>query len=246
MSRSRWFPSAYAVVLAAAVLSPAAASAQRATVKGQVVDTRSGQPVPYALVHLDDERVTAVADSTGSFEVKRVSPGSRAIWADAPGYSMAMGTVDVVPGTTVEVTLELVSNPVQLAALNVTTSRFERRARGYAGSVRVFRERDLADMWYSNVRQMVESRAGVRPVLCPGGGGWMECTWQRGSAYQSLVFIDEVRWTGGLDRLADYSPREVSRVEVFGAGREIHVYTRQFMNWASRRPFVPTPLGLGF
>ena len=244
--RIRWTAITCATALAAVVTTAAPAAAQSATVKGQVVDTRSGQPVPHAAVYVNDTRTAVVADAQGRFEVRHIRPGSRAIWADAPGYTMDLSLVEVTESGA-EVTLRMESDPVRLATLQVTTSRFDRRANGYAGTVRVFRQEDLATMWYGNVFQMLESRARVRSTLCPGHSsfGRLSCVYTRGSAAQSRLVVDETPWLGDVNDMRDFQLADVARVEIFGGGREIRVYTRQFMDWASQRPFVPTPLGVG-
>jgi len=254
--------SSHALSLAAALLAALPATAQRGVVRGQVIDTRSGQPVAHAAVYLDNDRTVTVADDQGRFTLKHIRPGTRAMWADAPGYTMDVGMVEVAADST-RVTLEMQSDPVRLATLMVTTSRFDRRARGFAGTVRVFRERDMAGGWYSNVLQLVQSRGGVRTSGCPdrlglglvrepsgfggfSGIGWRDCVYNRGRTEGATVFVDEARWIGGLSSLADFQLPEVSRVEIFNGGREVRVYTRQFMGWASKRPFVPMPIGMGF
>ena len=240
---------AHALILAAAALAAAApAHAQRAVLRGQVVDVRTGDPVPHAAVYVNDNRTSVLADAEGRFEVKHLRPGTRAVWADAPGFSMDMTAVEI-PGDSARVTLEVRSDPVRLATLMVSTSRFDRRARGYGGAVRVFGPRELSGMWYPNVRQLLESRARVQPTNCPshatlsGGGG---CIYNRGTHMTSRVVVDEMPWFGGVQDLAHLDLADVSRVEVFGGGRQIRVYTRHFMDWVSKKPYVPTPLGVGW
>jgi len=246
MSRIRWTPSSYAVVIAAACLAAAPAAAQRASVSGQVIDTHSGQPVAHAAVHVGNNRTTVVADAQGRFTVDHLRPGSRAIWAEAPGYSARMGLVEIPDGP-VQVRVEMQGDPVRLATLEVTTSRFDRRARAFAGSVRVFTQADLASMWYPNVAQLLDSRARVAATLCPGYSsfGRLDCVYTRGSTAQSRIYVDEAPWLGGQETLMDLHLPSIARVEVYGGGRQVRVYTRQFMNWASKRPYVPTPLALG-
>jgi hypothetical protein len=261
MSRIRWTASTYAAAIAAVCLAAAPAAAQRATLRGQVVDSRSGQPVPNAAVFVDDSRTGVYADAQGRFEVRHLRAGTRAIWAESPGYKMDLSMVEVAAPAT-QVTLQMEGNPVQLEALRVTTNRLDRRARGYAGTSRVFRESDLATMWYSNVQQLVQSRGAVRATSCRNrgsyggaygslgyrgaasytGGG---CVYSRGTTYSARVFIDEMPWVAGVESLSDFPLAEVARVEIYGQGREVHVFTRQFMNWLSQRPYVPTPIGLG-
>jgi hypothetical protein len=254
-----------ALALAAAVLAAVPAAAQEAIVRGQVVDGNNRQPVAYAAVYVDNDRTVTVADAQGRFQVRHLRPGTRAIWADAPGYSMDLSAVEVVRGVA-EVTLEMRSDPVQLATLRVSTNRLDRRSRAYGGVTRVFRQADLAAMWYSNLLEMVQFRAGVRLSGCVPGyasGGYAagrnaltgfygsgsdddNCVYTRGKAEGANLFVDDTKWIGGLPSLADFQLAEVARVEVFDRGREVRVYTRQFMDWASKRAYIPTPVGLGF
>lgn len=244
MIASRWTASTCTAALAALSLAAAPAAAQRATLRGQVIDSRSGQPVPHAAVYVDDNRTAALADAEGRFEVKHLRAGTRAIWADAPGYAMDLSMVELAADTT-RVTLAMQSNPVQLEALRVTVSRFDRRARAYGGPVRVYREADLAGMWYSNVGQMVESRGQVQRAPCAGTytlSFSYGCVASRGTVAASRVVVDEAPWMGDVRDLHDFPLADVSRVEIYGGGREVRVYTRQFMEWASRKPYTPAPL----
>ncbi|HET7229851.1 MAG TPA: carboxypeptidase regulatory-like domain-containing protein [Longimicrobium sp.] len=250
MNRIRWTATTCAAAFAAACLASTSAAAQRAIVRGQVIDTQSGQPVPNAAVYVDDNRTAVLADAQGRFEVKHVRPGTRGIWARVPGYTMDLSLVEV-PADSVRVTLRMQGDPVRLATLQVTTSRLDRRARGYAGTVRVFREADLAGMWYSNVGQLVQSRARVYATPCrriyslSRSYASSSCVSTRGTVAASHVIVDEAPWLGGVGDLRDFHLADVARVEVYGHGREIRVYTRQFMDWISKRPYVPTPLGFG-
>ena len=246
MSRTRWTASPYAAALAAACLAATPAAAQRASVSGQVIDTRSGQPVAHAAVHVGNTRTTVVADAEGRFTLDHLRAGSRVIWAEAPGYSAKWGMVELPDGP-VEVTVEMQSDPVRLATLEVVTNRFDHRASAYAGTVRVFRQADLASMWYANVAQLLESRARVRPTLCPGYAryGRLSCVSTRGTTAGSKIYVDEAPWLGDQQTLMDLHLPSVARVEVYGGGREVRVYTRQFMNWTSKRPYVPAALALG-
>jgi hypothetical protein len=255
------FAPSNALALAAALLAAVPAAAQNTVVRGQVVDVRAGQPVAGAAVYVGNDRTVVIADAQGRFVAKHVRPGTRAMWASAPGYSMDVSMVDIAQGETT-VRLEMRGDPVRLATLTVSTSRLDRRTRAYAGTARVFRESDMSAGWYRSVLDLVETRGGVRPTSCspsyagfaalrgtldplPGGAmGGSDCVYSRGSVQNSRIFIDESLWIGGLRALDDFGIAEVARVEVFGNGREVHVYTRQFMDWASRRAYVPTPIGI--
>jgi len=251
----------HAFALAAALLAAVPTAAQNALVRGQVVDARAGQPVAGAAVYVGNNRTAVIADAQGRFEFKRVRPGTRAMWASAPSYTMDASLVDIAQGEN-SVRLEMRSDPVRLATLHASTNRLDRRTRSYAGTSRVFRESDMSTGWYRSVLDLVETRGGVRPTTCtssyagfasmrgglappPGSSiGGSDCVYSRGSAYNARIYIDETLWIGGLASLNNIGIAEVARVEVYGNGREVRVFTRQFMEWASRRAYVPTPIGI--
>jgi hypothetical protein len=70
--------------------------------------------------------------------------------------------------------------------------------------------------------------------------GTVECFTIRGSPMRVSVWIDER--PGALDELTFYDPIDLARVEVFGGGRMIRVYTTWFMESAARRKYLPMPL----
>src|SRR5687768_6711617 len=67
MIRTHWRSIACAM---AALLAASSASAQRVTLRGQVVDAASGQPVPAAVVEVMPRRETAVTDAQGRFTLR--------------------------------------------------------------------------------------------------------------------------------------------------------------------------------
>jgi hypothetical protein len=213
-------------VLLAVALAASSAAAQRAVVRGRVVDAQTGNPVPGATVHLGSDH-SAVADAQGRFEIGRVQPGTQTVWARGMGYGVAASEI-VVPQDSIRLELAIDPDPVRLEALVATVNRFEVRTRGYARAMRVFREFVL---W----------RTGMRRASC-GSGRY--CVMIRGRAQEPAVFIDEVRLAAGMDLLSTFRPWEVARVEVYSGGAQIRVYTKSFMDWAARTNYRPNPLHL--
>ncbi|HEX8243873.1 MAG TPA: carboxypeptidase regulatory-like domain-containing protein [Longimicrobium sp.] len=242
MSASRWYIIA---CVAAAALAAGPAAAQHVTVSGQVTDAENGQPIIGALVHVGDDEHEVVTDAEGRFSIRRVPPGERVVWATALGYGMAGSPVTVGESGAL-VTLALRRDPVRLAALNATVSRFESRRRAYARSVRVMTEREIAGSAASDMRDFVEYRAGLHRMPCGtvarGGAGGSDCVLVRGRVAMPQVYVDEVRWGPGLGVLSTYRPEEVARVEVYSGGEQVRIYTRWFLDWASRHNYQPWPL----
>lgn len=226
-------------VLLAVAWAASSADAQRAVVRGRVIDAQSGKPVPGATVHLGSDH-SAVADAQGRFEIGRVSPGTQTVWARGMGYGVAASEI-VVPQDSVRVELAIDPDPVRLEALVATVNRFEVRTRGYARAMRVFRESEMRTAAAGDMREFVLWRTGMRRAAC-GSGRY--CVMIRGRAQEPAVFIDEVRLAAGMDLLTTVRPWEVARVEVYAGGAQIRVYTRRFMDWAARTNYRPLPLHL--
>lgn len=219
------------------------ARAQHAVVRGRVVDAQTGRPVPGATVSLgpDHAGASGVADASGRFEIAHAPSGTQTVWARAMGYGMAASTVQV-PDDSITVELSIDPDPVRLAELVATTSRFEVRTRGYARAMRVFRDSELSSAASADMREFVLWHGGLRRASC-GTGRY--CVMVRGRALPTRVFVDEVRLSGGMDLLSSYRPYEVARVEVYAGGEEVRVYTKRFMDWAARTNYWPSPLHLG-
>jgi hypothetical protein len=244
MYTTRFRTIASAAALAAVTLAAAPAAAQRVTLRGQVTDADNGQPIAGAEIHVGDDDVQAVTDVHGAFTIYRVPAGDRVVWAEALGYATSAVPVSVAEASG-PVSLPLRRDPVRLAAITATVSRFEARQRSYGGSVRVLSDRELVGVASPDMRDFLEYRAGLYPRPCPTairGAGAGGCVNVRGSAVAPTVFVDEVNWGKGLDVLATYRPEEIARVEVYGGGQQVRLYTRWFLDWASQHDFRPLPL----
>jgi carboxypeptidase family protein/TonB-dependent receptor-like protein len=235
----------YAIAcIAALALGAGRAGAQRVTVRGQVTDAENGHPLIAAVVRVGDDRHEALTDARGRFEVRGVTPGERMVWASATGYRVSSGPVTVADsGATMELALD--RDPVRLAALVATANRFESRRRAYGGSARVITEAQIAGSAAVDMLDFVETDAGIHRAACPGSSARLVCVWSRGGLARASVYVDEVPWSD-LDLLSAYRPADVARVEVYSGGRQIRVYTRQFLAWAADHNYRPMPLWLNF
>lgn len=229
-------------VPAICAVDPAAAQAP-AVVRGTVLDAGSGRPVAGAVIHIGDRQLD-ISDDRGRFTISRLTAGPYVVWATALGYDVGTAELEV-PFDSVTVTLSLEPDPVRLEAIVATVNRFERRTRAYAHPMRVFREEQLRTAASADMREFVMWRAGLRRSGCRGGSPGDVCAMIRGRITAPSVFIDEVRLPAGMELLTLLRPAEVARVEVYSGGAMIRVYTRSFMEWASRTHYQPLPLNIG-
>ena len=256
MFRTQWQIVGCAIAALAAALP---ASAQRATLRGQVVDASSGQPISAAVIEIMPRHEEAVTDAQGRFSV-RTSFGDHVIVADALGYGSQLQAV-TIGDAAVDVQVSLQRDPVLLQGVVATASRLESRRRAYPYAVRSLKAQQIAASGAPNMEMFVRERFGVmftscRPTIAArsalgtfvrmdrgGASGFQSCVWSRGGTSPARVYIDEVRMpdTGAL---ALYHPADVAEVEVYHNGEQIRVYTRWFMEWAARNQFNPLPLSV--
>ena len=242
----------------AALLAASSASAQRVTLRGQVVDAASGQPVPAAVVEVMPRHEKAVTDAQGRFTL-RTTMGEHVIMADALGYGDAIMPV-TLGDATVDVQVTLEKDPVQLERIVVTASRLQSRRRAYPYAVRALSAQQIATSSAPNLETLVRERMGVFLTPCTGyasagslatrarldpwaGSGFRNCVYSRGGTVTARVYIDEVRMPDP-GALALYGPQDVAEVEVYHNGEQIRVYTRSFMEWAARNNYTPLPLAV--
>lgn len=89
---------------------PARASETTGAIAGLVVDD-SLQPIPGALVGLQDQPLTATTDAAGSFTFNALEPGRYVVLANALGYQAATKAANVVAGEIVNAQIVLTSLP---------------------------------------------------------------------------------------------------------------------------------------
>src|SRR5512139_2574802 len=88
------------LVITALVLSLATG-----TIRGTVVEARTGQPLAAVLVRVQGTGQQAVSDAVGRFEIADVPQGTQTLVVSVVGYGLARREVEVKAGESVEVSL---------------------------------------------------------------------------------------------------------------------------------------------
>lgn len=221
---------------------------EEAAVMGRIVDADSGSPLDGAFVAFEGRRGGVYTDSTGLFYMRDPKGGAHRITIEMLGY----GTSYVLAALVNEappVQIPLKADPIVLEGIQVTADRFERRRNAAPTSVRAFGLRQLRTSPTTDMLEFLEVRTGLNPEPCgysvsarasPGG-----CAIVRGRLTKVVVCVDEVPMLGDLDMLRSISPGDLEMVEVYGGGRQIRLYSRAFMENASRIRLNPNPVIFG-
>ena len=229
----------------AASVAPLTAVAQqpqpRIVVTGTVVDSISGYPVYGVAVATTTTGDRTASDSAGAFTLS-IPAGTTMVTFTGRGFQrtgqIVAATANVDLGR-----IPLIPEAVALAPIEASVSRLEERARGYTGSVRVFGPPILQHSGDVHLLDFIKRRIGARPIGCqsldPSSEG--DCLRVRGVPVAPKIFIDEVP-VSGTKILTIYSPESVGRIEVFGGGTMIRIYTRPYLEMMSRTDARPEPL----
>lgn len=215
------------------------------TVVGQVVDSESGQPLPGAVIEIDELNRRAVSDQHGRFRLERVRPGVYAIEIRQLGYAPLVDSWTLEAGVH-QVAAGLHPRPIVLEGIRVQADRFARRRNAAPTSVMLFNRSELLTTGASTADQFVLQRAAISRTMCPQRSRAIsfesECVWIRGGPVAPAVYIDEMPAVGGLLQLSHYRPHELYMVEVYGHGRHIRAYTQWYIERVAKSGQTPMPL----
>jgi hypothetical protein len=208
---------------------------------GRVVDGANGTPLLGAFVSQHNSDRGTLTDEEGSFILPGVFPGVRSIAVEQLGYTTLVLTL-VVGEDNDPLEVSMSPNPVLLEGIKVVMDRFESRRRATAVSSRVFDREDLVNAPAFDAVDFIESRTFLNTYPCPPGHFYSECALVRGRVRPVTVYVDEMPFWDGLSYLRTFQPFELHRVEVYGGGRHIRVYTAAFMERAGRIRLQPIPI----
>ncbi len=177
----------FIAVILAACASLVNAQEREVTVKGAVVDSSTGERIPYATVMVSGTTIGTVADINGYFILRNVGAGNLKLRVTAVGFEAKEFDMHDVPGPTVTVQFEIPESPKTLPAVTVTGKLFT----GPAGIVsnKVITTAELqksVGIFKNDVVQYVTQLPGVVTV----SGVSSQYFVRGGGADQNLILID--------------------------------------------------------
>src|SRR5256885_236656 len=117
------------LALAAIVIAPSTLVAQsRGTVRGGVLDSASGAPVPGASVTIVGTRLGALTDNEGNYSIRTVPTGQQTVRFARLGYAPRTRVVTVPDGGEVVANFRVEHSAVQLEQVVTTVTGAQRTA----------------------------------------------------------------------------------------------------------------------
>lgn len=215
------------------VAIPLALTAQQSgTVTGIITDEVTGQPVSAAQVSIAGTQLGSLTNREGRFTIPNVPVGERTIRAVSIGYSAAERTVQVQPGVSTTVNLQIRQSAILLEGVlvsPVTGQAARRRELGTNSGLITSRDLQLAPI--TSVATALNARvAGVSLQSVSGTVGGSQRIRIRGAnslslSNEPLIFVDGVLssnskgvslGTGGQDvsRLNDLNHDDIENIEI--------------------------------
>ncbi len=175
------------VLIPIACATSASAQERTITVKGSVVDSSSGERIPYATIVVVGATIGTVADINGYFILRNISSKNLKLRVSAVGYRTKVFDVENVLRETVSMELRIAESPKTLPTVEVTGETFRGNA-GMAGNS-VITSGELkrnVGVFKNDVVQYVTQLPGVVTV----SGVSSQYFVRGGGADQNLVMID--------------------------------------------------------
>jgi hypothetical protein len=116
------------------------------TIRGRVVDARTGTPLPGVVVDLQGTSARTVTAADGTFQLDDVPHGSQVLFVSIVGYALARPSVDVRERETTEVTVPLADGTGAYTEVVTVTADAFRRQDAAAPAQQTLTSGDLQDL----------------------------------------------------------------------------------------------------
>ncbi len=130
-------------------------------IKGKVIDKSTGEPLPYADVHLIEIKKGTITKSDGTFSITGVPAGEYTIEVSYVGYKRFYKKVNVKSDEIVELNIELEQTVISLPGVVVTGSIYERSAFEIYQPVAVLDEDRLGLRLGDNIAKTLSYEPGI-------------------------------------------------------------------------------------
>ena len=199
----------------------------RGSVLGWVADAATESPLESAVISMEPLGTRRLSDERGWFDLGEVPSGRYVLTVESLGHETRSDSIQVLGGRTLEVRVQLSTEPIELEGITVTArSRFleaagyfRRQGRGYTGRQWTAEEIEEKDRVF--VEDLVTDLIGVyrsrtrdgRKVIYARGGA-------RGGCALAL-YINDVLVNNPADRIGPHfdldliDPRNIEALEVY-------------------------------
>ena len=207
------------------------AHAQTGQISGTVTDSTTGDVLPGVNVVVSGTQRGASTDAQGQYTISNLEPGTYAVEASFIGYnSQTISGVEVSPGETTQVNIQLVPGAVQLDEV-VAVGYGTQREEEVTGSVASVSSEDFIEGPARDVAALIEGQvAGLNITQSSGNPSAGSEISLRGTTTISASSSPLVLIDGVPGSLQEISPQDIESVEVLKGGAAGAIYGSRASN----------------
>lgn len=196
------------------------------TLTGEVTESGTGLPVPYASIQIEGANLGTMADSLGKFDLEHVSPGKRTVVISAVGFKTERIRITVSDDEPFELNVSLLSAPIDAGGIVVTATRTPRYVKDVPVFTEVISKASIEDKSAHNIFEALDGEAGIRVEQQCQGCNFSILRMQGLGADHTQVMLDGQPVYSGLTSvygLQQMSTADVDQIEIVkGAGSALY------------------------
>jgi len=132
------------------------------TIKGHIIDSKTGEHLSYVTVGIKNSNISTASDDTGHFLLKNLTPGKYIVQVHTVGYNTLEEAVELKPGQNPDLHLKLTQSDLKLNEVVVTANRNETMRREASVIVGVVDQKLLEATNSVNLAQGLNFQSGLR------------------------------------------------------------------------------------
>ena len=192
-----------------------------ANIYGHVVDAKSGEHVPYAIIHVKGTTIATTTDMTGHFFLKNLPEGTFTIEAKYMGYTTMSKMVTTKKNTSKELNFNLSPSDLSLDEVVVSANRSETKRRMTPNLVNVINGKVFDITQSTCLAQGLNFQPGVRTEDNCQNCGFTQVRINGLDGHYSQILVDSrpiFSSLNGVYGLEQIPANMIARVEVVRGG----------------------------
>lgn len=192
-----------------------------ANIYGHVVDAKSGEHVPYAIIHVKGTTIATTTDMTGHFFLKNLPEGTFTIEAKYMGYTTMSKMVTTKKNTSKELNFNLSPSDLSLDEVVVSANRSETKRRMAPNLVNVINDKVFDITQSTCLAQGLNFQPGVRTEDNCQNCGFTQVRINGLDGHYSQILVDSrpiFSSLNGVYGLEQIPANMIDRVEVVRGG----------------------------
>jgi len=178
------------LMVLSSILLTITAFAQKATIKGTIIDSTTSKPVEFLNVSVEGTTNGTVTDVNGKFQLI-VDPGTYNLVFSSIDYETTKETVTVGPGEVKEISKILQDKPVELVTYVKSEGKYEKKLEDLTVTMEVLKPNIVNNKNATNASQSLQQVPGVNivdsePQIRSGSG------FSFGAGSRVMVLVDDV------------------------------------------------------